>query len=100
MGKDEKTPITVNGQEYILEDFTDRQRALLNHINDLDRKIGNSQFNLEQLSFCRTKFIEDLAQDLESEEQEEEARQAGEEATAVGEDEYGVLDSMEASLQL
>jgi len=60
MGKDEKTPITVNGQEYILEDFTDRQRALLNHINDLDRKIGNSQFNLEQLSFCRTKFIEDL----------------------------------------
>ena len=76
MGKDEKTPITVNGQEYILEDFTDRQRALLNHINDLDRKIGNSQFNLEQLSFCRTKFIEDLAQDLESGEQVEEAEEA------------------------
>jgi len=76
MGKDEKTPITVNEKEYILEDFTDRQRALLNHINDLDRKIGNSQFNLEQLSFCRTKFIEDLAQDLESEEQVEEAEEA------------------------
>jgi len=76
MGKDEKTPITVNEKEYILEDFTDRQRALLNHINDLDRKIGNSQFNLEQLSFCRTKFIEDLAQDLESEEQAEEAEEA------------------------
>ena len=68
MGKNEKTPITVNDKEYILEDFTDRQRALFNHINDLDRKISNSQFNLEQLSFCRTKFIEDLAQDLESEE--------------------------------
>jgi len=66
MGKNEKTPITVNDKKYIVEDFTDRQRALLNHINDLDRKIGNSQFNLEQLSFCRTKFIEDLAQDLES----------------------------------
>ena len=76
MGKNEKTPITVNDKEYILEDFTDRQRALLNHINDLDRKIGNSQFNLEQLSFCRTKFIEDLAQDLESEEQVEEAEEA------------------------
>ena len=76
MGKDEKTPITVNDKEYILEDFTDRQRALLNHINDLDRKIGNSQFNLEQLSFCRTKFIEDLAQDLESKEQVEEAEEA------------------------
>ena len=76
MGKDEKTPITVKEKEYILEDFTDRQRALLNHINDLDRKIGNSQFNLEQLSFCRTKFIEDLAQDLESEEQVEEAEEA------------------------
>ena len=75
MGKNEKTPITVNDKEYILEDFTDRQRALLNHINDLDRKIGNSQFNLEQLSFCRTKFIEDLAQDLESEEQAEEAEE-------------------------
>ena len=76
MGKNEKTPITVNDKEYILEDFTDRQRALLNHINDLDRKIGNSQFSLEQLSFCRTKFIEDLAQDLESEEQVEEAEEA------------------------
>ena len=76
MGKDEKTPITVNDKEYVLENFTDRQRALLNHINDLDRKIGNSQFNLEQLSFCRTKFIEDLAQDLESEEQVEEAEEA------------------------
>ncbi len=40
MGKNEKTPITVNDTEYFVEDMTDGQRTMLNHINDLGRKIG------------------------------------------------------------
>ena len=67
MGKNEKTPITVNDKEYIVEDMTDRQKALLNHVNDLDRKLSNAQFNLDQLAFGREAFANALAQSLESE---------------------------------
>ena len=67
MGKDKKTPITVNDVEYIIEDMTDEQKTLLNHVNDLDRKLGSAQFNLDQLNVGRQKFIELLAASLESE---------------------------------
>ena len=68
MGKNEKTPINVNDKEYFVEDMTDRQKALLNHINDLDRKLSNAQFNLDQLAFGREAFANALAQSLQSQE--------------------------------
>ena len=65
--KKDKTVITVNDEEFIYEDMTDEQKALINHINDLDRKIGTSQFNLEQLNFGKNAFVNALSQSLESE---------------------------------
>jgi len=66
MGKNEKTPITVNDIEYDIADFTDAQKAMLNHIQDLDRKLGNAQFNLDQLSVGREAFVKMLADALEA----------------------------------
>ena len=68
MGKNEQTPITVNDKEYILEDMTDQQKAMVNHINDLDRKMSSMRFNLDQLAFGRDAFVNALAQSLEAEE--------------------------------
>ena len=65
--KKDKTIITVNDEEHIYEDMTDEQKVLINHINDLDRKIGTSQFNLEQLNFGKNAFVNALGQSLESE---------------------------------
>jgi cell division protein ZapA (FtsZ GTPase activity inhibitor) len=62
----EKT-ITINDKEYKIEDMNDEQIGLLNHINDLDRKIGSSQFNLQQLSFGKEAFVNALAASLEVE---------------------------------
>ena len=73
MGKNEKTPITVNDIEYNVEDMTETQKAYLNHVQDLDRKMGNAQFNLDQLSIGRQKFVELLAESLENSEEVEEA---------------------------
>ena len=64
--KKEKTVITVNDVEHIYEDMTDEQKGLINHVNDLDRKIGTSQFNLEQLTFGKNAFVNALSQSLES----------------------------------
>ena len=73
MGKDKKTPITVNDIEYNIEDMTDNQKAYLNHVNDLSRKMDNAQFNLDQLAVGRQKFVELLADALENPEEIEEA---------------------------
>ena len=64
----EKTPVTINNEEFFVEDMDDEQKALLNHIADLDRKIGTSQFNLEQLTFGKNAFVNALSQSLNTQE--------------------------------
>lgn len=64
MGKEKKTPIEIDGKEYFFEDLTDEQKALVNHIADLDRKIVNSKFNLEQLEFGKNAFVDALKKTL------------------------------------
>jgi hypothetical protein len=57
MSKNEKNLITVNDTEYFVEDMTDEQRTMLNHINDLGRKMDNARFNLDQLAVGRDAFV-------------------------------------------
>lgn len=66
MGKQEKTPISVDGISYNFEDMTDKQKTLVNHIADLDRKINNMQFNLDQLSIGRQAFANLLAEEMKA----------------------------------
>ena len=68
MGKNEKTPITVNDKEYILDDMTEQQQAMVNHISDLDRKMANMRFNLDQLNVGRDAFVNMLTESLEQDE--------------------------------
>ena len=65
MGKNEKTPITVNDVEYQYEEMTDQQQAMVNHINDLDRKMASMRFNLDQLNVGRDAFVNMLTESLE-----------------------------------
>ena len=60
----EKPAITIDDKEFLIEDLTDEQKAMLNHVNDLDRKIGQAQFNLEQLVFGKNAFVNSLSQSL------------------------------------
>ena len=64
--KKEKTVITLNDIEYIYEDMTEEQHAMINHINDLDRKISTSQFNLDQLMFGKSAFVNALGDSLKA----------------------------------
>ena len=65
MGKNEKNLITINDIEYNVDDFTDEQKIMLNHINDLGRKLDNARFNVDQLNVGRTAFVTHLATSLE-----------------------------------
>lgn len=65
MGKNEKTPVTIDGVEYKYEDMSQQQQLLLNHVADLDRKLESSRFNVDQLQVGRDAFFKLLKDDLE-----------------------------------
>ena len=64
MGKDKQTPITIDNIEYVLEDMKPEKQAMVNHIADLDRKIGSTQFNLDQLQVGKQAFLSMLRDSL------------------------------------
>jgi hypothetical protein len=65
MGKNEKTPfIVLNDVEYDIESMTDQQKVIINHLADLDKKLGSMQFNMEQLQVGREAFIKMLNDSL------------------------------------
>jgi hypothetical protein len=65
MGKDKKTPITIDDYEYDFETLAPEHQAMVNHIADLDRKIASARFNLDQLNVGRTAFYNMLKAALE-----------------------------------
>lgn len=66
MGKNEKTPVNIDGIEYKYEDMTQEQQILLNHVADLDRKLDSAKFNVDQLQVGRNAFFGMLKQALEA----------------------------------
>lgn len=66
MGKNEKTPVQIEGIEYNFEDLTEEQQRMINHIVDLDRKLNSARFNIEQLQEGRNAFMNKLKASLES----------------------------------
>ena len=63
MAENKKT-ITIDGTEYTEDQLTDEQKIMVNHVSDLDRKIGATQFNLDQLNVGRGAFVNMLTQSL------------------------------------
>lgn len=62
-----KQTITIDDKEYNVEDLQDDQIAFLNHITDLDRKMAQMRFNLDQLQAGRDTFARLLNESLNEE---------------------------------
>ena len=60
-----KTQITIDEVEYQYEDLTPEQQVLFQHCIDLDRKINNTKFQLDQLQVGKQGFFNMLKQALE-----------------------------------
>ena len=56
--------VTIDGVEHDVETFSEQQVLLLNHTVDLDRKIGSTQFQLQQLQVGKDAFLKMLKDDL------------------------------------
>ncbi len=68
--------ITIDEVEYNVEDFTDEQKVLINHVMDLDRKIGSTKFNLDQLNVGRGAFMNALKDTLTPDPEPQQEQQA------------------------
>jgi len=47
-----------------IKSMSEEQKAMVNHISDLDRKVSASEFNLIQLRFGRQAFIDAIRASL------------------------------------
>ena len=56
--------ININGTEYEFSKLTDQQKILVRHVASLDQKLGNAQFELEQLQVARNSFMHMLNETL------------------------------------
>jgi hypothetical protein len=70
--KQKDQTITIDDVEHKVEDLTEQQVALVNHVADLDRKIQSSQFNIDQLNVGRNAFMTMLTEAMKAEEPAEE----------------------------
>jgi hypothetical protein len=66
MAEKQTKTVTINGTEYTEDQLTDQQKVMINHVADLDRKIGSTQFNLDQLQVGKQAFMEMLTKSLEA----------------------------------
>jgi hypothetical protein len=64
MEKINKNQVTIDDVAYDFEDMKPEQQAMVNHLVDLDRKIGSSQFNLDQLNVGKQAFLSMLRESL------------------------------------
>jgi hypothetical protein len=72
MAEKQTKTIKINDKEYTEDQLTDQQKVMINHVADLDRKIGSTQFNLDQLSVGKQAFMDILTKSLEESEAEAE----------------------------
>jgi hypothetical protein len=56
--------VTIDGTEYNANDFNEQEVMYLNHLMDLDRKIGSTQFQLQQLMVGKDAFLGMLKAEL------------------------------------
>jgi hypothetical protein len=65
MAEKQTKTIKINDVEYTEDQLTDQQKVFVNHVADLDRKIGSTQFNLDQLQVGKQAFMSLLTASLE-----------------------------------
>jgi len=65
MANQQSQIVTIDGVEYDTKDFNEQQATLLNHVVDLERKIGSTRFQMDQLQVGRDAFFKLLKEALD-----------------------------------
>ena len=65
MAEKKTNVITINEKDYTEDQLTDQQKVIINHVQDLERRIRSAQFSLDQMTVGREAFVNMLAGSLE-----------------------------------
>ena len=65
---EESPKVVLNDVEYDVADFTDEQRVMVAHISNLDAKLADARFNVDQLSVARQAFVDMLIKAVDNQE--------------------------------
>ena len=60
----EKAGVSIDGDEYPIDELDDNEKLMVQHLADLNRKIDSATFNLQQLQFGRQAFVDALRASL------------------------------------
>jgi hypothetical protein len=71
MAEKKTNTITINGTDYTEDQLNDTQKVMVNHVADLDRKIGSANFSIDQLKMGRMAFMQSLTASLATDTEEE-----------------------------
>ena len=69
--KEKKATLHFDVKDYLIEDLTEEQVAYANHAADLENKMANMRFNLDQLHVGHQSFVEKLRESFKKESEEE-----------------------------
>jgi len=69
---DEKQMITIDGKEYDYDELENNEQYLVNQIRDLNTKVAQAQFGIDQLRAAQDAFTKMLISSVQSQDEEAE----------------------------
>lgn len=57
MANQQPQTVSIDGTEYNIADLSDKAKVLIDHLSDLDRKLGSIAFQRDQLQVGRDAFL-------------------------------------------
>ena len=72
--KQEEQVIVLNDKQYKVSELSQTGKVCVSHINNLERKISEIQFQLDELNVSKAGFVEILRKDIDSAESKEDEK--------------------------
>jgi len=73
MSEEQKDIIVIDGTEYEFDTLEDKQKYIVNQIRDLNGKIAQAQFGIDQLRTAQSAFTNMLVESVQEKNEEGEA---------------------------
>jgi len=70
MTEEQKDIVTIDDKEFDVADLNDNQRYMVNQIRDLNVKIAQAQFGIDQLRTAQNGFTNMLVESVKEKEEE------------------------------
>jgi hypothetical protein len=73
VSEEQKDIITIDGTEYDFDTLEDKQKYIINQIRDLNGRIAQAQFGIDQLRTAQSAFTNMLVESVQEKNEEGEA---------------------------